>query len=153
MRAMMILNFQRLFVEKLSVGFFQQPISIKIVPGSALYPTIFSESHLWPVSFRGFSHHPMRDDHRIKSIQVRGGIKRRVSVSVSSSVADPNPDPDPHLFGPPGSGSGSTSQRHGSGSCCRSGSGSFYHHAKIVRKTLIPTILLLFLTFYLWKMM
>jgi hypothetical protein len=40
-----------------------------------------------------------------------------------------------HVFGPPGSGSGSTSQRYGSRS------GSFYHHAKIVRKTLIPTIL------------
>ncbi len=38
-------------------------------------------------------------------------------------------DPDPHVFGPPGS--GSTSQRYGSGSV----SGSFYHHAKIVRKT------------------
>jgi hypothetical protein len=42
-----------------------------------------------------------------------------------SSVPDPNPDPDPdppdpHVFGPPG---------------------SFYHHAKIVRKTLIPAIL------------
>jgi len=49
------------------------------------------------------------------------------------SVVDP--DPDPHVFGPPGSGSGSTSQRY------ESGSGSFYHHAKIVRKTLIPTIL------------
>jgi hypothetical protein len=47
--------------------------------------------------------------------------------------------PDPHVFGPPGSGSGSTSQRYGSGS--GPGSGSFYHHAKIVRKTLIPTIL------------
>ena len=57
---------------------------------------------------------------------------------VISSVADPepNPDPDPHVFGPPGS--GSTSQMYGSGSC--SGSGSFYHRAKIVRKTLIPTI-------------
>ncbi len=43
------------------------------------------------------------------------------------------------------SGSGSISQRYGSG--------SFYHQAKIVRKTLIPTILWLFLTFYLWKMM
>jgi hypothetical protein len=42
-------------------------------------------------------------------------------------------DPDPPVFGPPGS--GSTSQRHGSGS------GSFYQYAKIVRKTLIPTIL------------
>jgi len=46
---------------------------------------------------------------------------------IVASVADT----DPHVFGPPGS--GSTSQRHGSG--------SFYHHAKIVRKTLIPTIL------------
>ncbi len=52
-----------------------------------------------------------------------------------SRVADPypNPDPDPHVFGPPGS--GYISQRH------ESRSGSFYHHAKIVRKTLIPTIL------------
>ncbi len=41
-----------------------------------------------------------------------------------------------HMFWPPGS-----------------GSGSFYHHAKIVTKTLIPTILWLFLTFYLLKMM
>jgi hypothetical protein len=52
---------------------------------------------------------------------------------VVSSVLDPNPDPpDPHVFGPPGSGSISTCQRYGSrsGSC----SGSFYHHAKIVRK-------------------
>jgi hypothetical protein len=49
---------------------------------------------------------------------------------VCSSVADPDP-PDPHVFGPPGS--GSTSQRYGSG--------SFYNHAKIVRKALIPTIL------------
>ncbi len=40
---------------------------------------------------------------------------------------------DPHVFGPPGS--GSISQRYGSGS------GSFYHQAKIVRKTLIPTFL------------
>jgi hypothetical protein len=48
------------------------------------------------------------------------------------SVADPDPDPpDPHVLGPPGS--GSTSQRYRSG--------SFYHHAKIVRKTLIPTIM------------
>jgi hypothetical protein len=49
--------------------------------------------------------------------------------TVTRSVADP--DPNPHVFGPPGS--GSISQRYGSG--------SFYHHAKIVRKTLIPTIL------------
>ncbi len=71
-----------------------------------------------------------------------------IFVFLSSSVPDPNPDPpDPHVLGPPGS--GSTSQRYGSGSCSGSGSGSFYHHSKIVRKTLIPTMLGLFLTFYL----
>jgi hypothetical protein len=47
----------------------------------------------------------------------------------------PDPNPDPYVFGPPGS--GSISQRYGS----ESGPGSFYHHAKMVRKTLIPTIL------------
>ncbi len=50
-------------------------------------------------------------------------------------------------FWPPGS--GSTSQRYGSGY----GSGPFYDHAKIIRKILNPTILWLFLTFYLWKIM
>jgi hypothetical protein len=50
------------------------------------------------------------------------------------SVADPDPS-DPYVFGPPGSGSGSISQRYGSGS------GSFYHKAKIVRKTSIHTAL------------
>ncbi len=52
---------------------------------------------------------------------------------LKTSVPDPNPDPtDPYVFWPPGSGSGSTSQRYGPG--------SFYHDAKIVRKTLIPTL-------------
>jgi hypothetical protein len=41
----------------------------------------------------------------------------------------------------------SISQRSGSGSGFGSSSGSFYHHAKIVRKTLIPTFFLLFLFF------
>jgi hypothetical protein len=59
------------------------------------------------------------------------------TVCLPGSVADPNPDPQ--VFGPPGS--GSISQRYGSGFGSSSGSGSFYHHAKIVRKTLIPTIL------------
>jgi hypothetical protein len=48
-------------------------------------------------------------------------------VIVFASVADPDPNPDPpdpHVFWPPGS-------------------GSFYHHAKIVRKTLSPTIRIL----------
>ncbi len=43
------------------------------------------------------------------------------------------------VFGP--GGSGSVSQMYGSGS------GSFYHHAKIVRKTLIPTVMLLLFDF------
>ncbi len=68
------------------------------------------------------------------------------SYTVQSSVADPDPNPDPHVFGPPGS--GSTSQRYGSGSCCGSGYESFYPHAKIVRKTLIPTFLWLFVTLF-----
>jgi hypothetical protein len=48
----------------------------------------------------------------------------------SVSVPDPdlNPNPDPYVFGRPGS-----------------GSGSFYQQAEIVRKTLIPTGLLLLL--------
>ncbi len=66
--------------------------------------------------------------------------KKRAITKLTGSVADP----DLHVFGP----SGSTSQKYGSGSGSCSGSGSFYHHAKIVRKTLIPTILWLFLTFF-----
>jgi hypothetical protein len=54
-------------------------------------------------------------------------------------------DPDPHVFGPPGS--GSISQRYGSES------GSFYHQAKIVRKTMILTALCLLFDFLSLKMM
>jgi hypothetical protein len=56
-----------------------------------------------------------------------------------TSVPDPDP-PDSHVFGPPGSGS-PTSQSY------RSGSGSIYHKAKIVRKTLIPLVLGLLVDF------
>jgi hypothetical protein len=52
-------------------------------------------------------------------------------------IADPDPS-DPYVFEPPGSGYGSSNQRYGSGS------GSFYHQAKIVRKTMIPTVLSFF---------
>jgi hypothetical protein len=58
-----------------------------------------------------------------------------VNESIESSVADPYPS-DPYI-GPPGSGSGS--QRYGSG--------SFYNQEKIVRKTLIPTVLSLLFDF------
>ncbi len=47
---------------------------------------------------------------------------------LQNSVADPDPS-DPYVFGPPGS--GSVNQRYGSGS------GFFYHEAKIVSKTLV----------------
>jgi hypothetical protein len=40
-------------------------------------------------------------------------------------------DPDPDVFGPPGS--GTVSHRYGSG--------SFYNQVKIIKKTLIPTVL------------
>jgi hypothetical protein len=40
---------------------------------------------------------------------------------------------DPDIFGPPGSASGSVSHKYGSG--------SFHHQAKLVRKTLISTVL------------
>jgi hypothetical protein len=53
-------------------------------------------------------------------------------------------DPDEFLL-PPGFGSGSirfrTADRSGAGSCSSSGSGSLYRQVKIVRKTLIPTVL------------
>jgi hypothetical protein len=49
------------------------------------------------------------------------------------SVADL--DPDAYVFGRPGY--GSVSKSYGS----KSGSGSFCHRAKILRKTLIPIVL------------
>ncbi len=51
------------------------------------------------------------------------------STQMDFSIRVPDPDPpDPHVFRPPGS-------------------GSFYHQAKIARKTLIPTVLWLLLDF------
>ncbi len=68
-------------------------------------------------------------EHKAPFERMRDG---RVVLPPLTSVADPDPS-DPYVFGPPGS--GSISQRYGSGS------GSFYHQAKIVRKALIPTVL------------
>jgi hypothetical protein len=51
----------------------------------------------------------------------------QIGIKTSVGDTDPNPEPDPpdpHVFEPPGFGS-----RY------------FYHHAKKIRKTLIPTIL------------
>ncbi len=53
------------------------------------------------------------------------------------SVADPDPQ-DPYAFGP--SGSGYISQRYTDPDPAQD-PGCFYHQAKIVRKTLIPTVL------------
>jgi hypothetical protein len=53
------------------------------------------------------------------------------------------------VFGPSGSWSGSVSQRYGSR--FRSGSEPFYHHAKIVKKTSIPTVLWLLYNFLFLK--
>ncbi len=63
----------------------------------------------------------------------KGIFKKFVNLDtfIGSSFPDPDPEPDLHVFGPPGSGSIPLT----------SGSRSFYHHAKIVRKTLIPSIL------------
>jgi hypothetical protein len=57
------------------------------------------------------------------------------TLIVIINVADPDPS-DPYVFGPPGS-----------------GSGSFYHQAKKVRKPLVPMICDFFFTFHLLKMM
>ncbi len=67
---------------------------------------------------------------------LQGKVQRDLLASIPNPDSDP---PDPRVFWPPGS--GSTSQRYGSGSGI--GSGSFYHHAKIIRKILNPTILYL----------
>jgi hypothetical protein len=81
----------------------------------------------------------------------KGGRQHEMMI-VAPSVADSYPDPqDPYVFGPPGSRFRIhyCSQMYGSGS----GSGSFYHQAKIVRKTLILQLSTFLLTFYLLKMM
>jgi hypothetical protein len=48
----------------------------------------------------------------------------KLTDNILSSVADPDTNPDPYVFGP-------------------SGSGSFHHQSKIVRKIFIPTPVLL----------
>ncbi len=62
------------------------------------------------------------EQHAAKG-RIRQGFKTRKNIDFSvekASVAVP----DPYAFGPPGS-----------------GSGSFFHQAKLVRKTLLPPIL------------
>jgi hypothetical protein len=75
-------------------------------------------------------------------MRIRCSLQNQIKINNNpSSYTDPDPIPDPsdpYVFGP--FGSGSISQRYGFGS----GSGSCYHQAKTVRKTLIPPVLLYF---------
>ncbi len=71
----------------------------------------------------------------LRIVKTDGHLETDLIFCPESSIADP----DPYDFGPPGFGFGSASQRYGSG--------PFYHQAKIVRKTLIPTVLWLLFDF------
>ncbi len=106
---------------------------------------------------------------RKKHIPIRNGIKRRSKWDYEGLQLNTSPNVQRGVlvisvanFGP--SGSGSISARHGSGSgslsfyhqakivrktfiITRYGSGTFYNQAKIVRKTLIPTVLWLLYDF------
>ncbi len=68
-------------------------------------------------------------------------FREELSFRWSTYLSPSFPDPDPHVFEPPGSESGSISQRYGSG--------SFNQQAKIVRDSLIPSVLWLLLDFFL----
>jgi hypothetical protein len=68
------------------------------------------------------------------SMKYLGHLNPRSGI-LRVSVADTDPHKDPDVLGPTGCASGSVVQNYGSGS------GSFQHQAKIVRKTLIPTVL------------
>ncbi len=80
--------------------------------------------------------YPLDVFEKEEASKVREDKEMKAKVTISVAEQDPS---DPYVFGPPGSGSGSISQKYGSG--------SFYHQAKIVRKTLIPTALCLLFDF------
>jgi hypothetical protein len=77
--------------------------------------------------------------YNLGGMQMTGEFSNNIpNVFFICSVADPDPGSVGSIyFVPSGSGSGSISQTYGSGF----GSGSFYHQAKIIRKTLISTAL------------
>ncbi len=103
----------------------------KKIPGGPSYPRVHRAGH--HVCVPG-----LQDGDPGRLPQGDAGQRRPGSVPDPNSDPDPDP-PDPRVFWP--SGSGCTNRRYGSGS------GSFYHHAKIIRKILNPSILWLFLTF------
>ncbi len=55
---------------------------------------------------------------QLRRHEARASLNIFYDRHVTQGDSVPDPEPDPHVFGPPG---------------------SFYHQAKIVRKTLIPT--------------
>jgi hypothetical protein len=64
-------------------------------------------------------------------------VRTSIEEPATNSVPDPDPNPsDPYVFGNPESGSSGLSYGNG----FDSGSGSFFHQIKIVRKSLIPTV-------------
>jgi|688.fasta_scaffold534592_1 hypothetical protein len=83
----------------------------------------------------------LRAFHGILYTYIIADPGQQVQVWPTPCVADP----DPRVFGPSESGPGSKSQRYGSGS------GSFYHEAKIVRKPLISTVLWLLFDFFIFE--
>jgi hypothetical protein len=63
--------------------------------------------------------------------------EERINSENNTIVSTRDADPDPYVFGPRASATVSVNDKYGFGS----GFGSFHHQAKIVRKTLISTVL------------
>ena len=84
-------------------------------------------------SFNFLASYPCSHKGEIRQQPVRDGqliTQRECGTSrAHTRVVDPDPE-DPYVFGPPRFAFGSDSHKYGSGS----GSGSFHHQAKIVRK-------------------
>jgi hypothetical protein len=77
-------------------------------------------------------HHKVQKPHLLAATQAP---LSHSLLPLNDNIGDPDPHPDPYVFGPFVSDSGSVSHKYGSGS------GSFHHQAKIVRKILIYTVL------------
>ncbi len=110
-------------------------MAIKMAQGRSRQEELLGHASLGHLGPPGLTEQGLVREFLTETHQVQKSAKCSISVSfLSPSVADPDP-PDPHVFEPPGSESGSISQRYGSGS------GSSGSLSKIVRKTLISTVL------------
>ncbi len=89
-------------------------------------------------------HHKVQKPHLLAATQAPPSHSL---LPLNDNIGDPDPHPDPYVFGPAVSAFGSVSQKY------RSESGSFHHQAKIVRKTLISTVLWLLFDFLSLKIM